>query len=117
MKTTLAAIVLAAVAGYSAAGDPQQEMNRVFSDLTNLTLIGTAEREQRCSKSAEKDGCRSAFDQLITQTFDAESKFFQAARAAAAGDYARRDALFSEMNQALRDGRAELERLKSLHVP
>lgn len=117
MKTTLAAITLAAVAGYSAAGDRQEELNRVFNDLTNLTLIGTAEREQRCSKSAQQEACRLAFDQLIDRTFTAEGKFIEAVRASAAGDYARRDALFSEMNQALRDGRAELERLKSLHVP
>jgi hypothetical protein len=117
MKTTLAAIALAAVAGYSAAGDRQQELNTVFNDLTTLTLIGTAEREQRCPKSVEKAACISAFDRLIDQTFEAESKFIEAVRASAAGDYARRDVLYAEMGKALRDGRAELERLKSLHVP
>jgi hypothetical protein len=114
---TLVITALAAITGYAAAGEPSSSLSVAFNDLKNLTLVSVAEREMRCAKSKDELGCREAFSAFIDRTFDSEAKVFEALTAEQAGDIARRDAIIAQMRQAAEDGRKELERLKSLHVP
>lgn len=116
MKTLIIAAAAAAT-GYALAGEPSSDLGTVFNDLKNLTLVGVAEREKRCAKSADQLGCRIQFNAFIDRVFDAESRVFEALSAEQAGNSSRRDAVIAQMRKAADDGRAELERLRSLHVP
>lgn len=117
MKSIIVTMTLAAITGYSFAGESGTDLGAAFNQLKDLTLIGVAEREQVCSKSIKELDCRTAFTSLINSTFEAESKVFEALTAEQAGDITQRDRVIAEMQKAALDGRAELERLKSLHVP
>lgn len=114
---TLIMVTFAAVTGYAVAGGSNSDLGSAFNELKNLTLLAVAEREQRCTKSEDVLGCRTAFNTFIDRVFDAESRVFEALSAEQAGDTAQRNAIVSQMRKAAEDGRAELERLRSLHVP
>lgn len=113
----LIAIAAVAATGYVLVGETPSPLSKAYHALKDLTLISVAEREQRCPNVPSALECSSSFDRLLLTVYEAEKSVFEALNAEEAGDTARVDAVVARMQDAARDGRAELERLKALHVP